>query len=195
MEAAARHLTPVTLELGGKSPCIVDEDVKVEIAARRITWGKYFNAGQTCIAPDYLLVHKLVHKAIKSELLERIKITIKEFYGDNPLESPDYGRIINKQHFSRLSGLLNEGDIVTGGSINLDNLYIAPTVIDNISWSSKIMKDEIFGPILPVIEYNDLNEVISFLSKRSKPLALYFFSNEPLAKVPKMSPRATRGVL
>lgn len=173
MGAAAKHLTPVTLELGGKSPCIVDKDVKIEIAAQRITRGKYFNAGQTCIAPDYLLVHK----TIKNKLLEKIKITIKEFYGDNPLESPDYGRIINKQHFSRLADLLKEGDIVTGGSVNLDTLYIAPTVINNISWSNKIMEDEIFGPILPVIEYSDLNEVIPLLNKRPKPLALYFFSN------------------
>jgi len=173
MESAAKHLTPVTLELGGKSPCIVDKDVNIEITAKRIVFGKYFNAGQTCIAPDYLLVHE----AIKDKLLKIIKITIKEFYGDDPLESPDYGRIINEQHFSRLSDLLKEGDIVAGGSVNLDNLYIAPTVINNISWSNKIMKDEIFGPILPVIEYNDLNEVISILSKRPKPLALYFFSN------------------
>jgi len=172
MEAAAKHLTPITLELGGKSPCIVDEDVNIETTARRIAWGKYFNAGQTCVAPDYLLAHK----SIKNTLLESIKTVIKEFYGEDSLKNPDYARIINEKHFSRLSKLLNEGNIVIGGNTNPDDFYIAPTVIDNISWENKIMQDEIFGPILPVIEFENLDEIISILYKKPKPLALYFFS-------------------
>ena len=174
METAAKNLTPVTLELGGKSPCIVDKDINIETTARRITWGKFFNAGQTCIAPDYLLTHK----SIKNNLLESIKTVIKEFYGEDPAGCKDYARIINEKHFSRLSELLKEGNIIAGGDINKENLYIAPTVINNISWGSKIMEDEIFGPILPVIEYEDLDEVISILYNKPKPLALYFFSKD-----------------
>ena len=147
METAAKNLTPVTLELGGKSPCIVDKDINIETTARRITWGKFFNAGQTCIAPDYLLTHK----SIKNNLLESIKTVIKEFYGEDPAGCKDYARIINEKHFSRLSELLKEGNIIASGDRNKENLYIAPTVINNISWGSKIMEDEIFGPILPVI--------------------------------------------
>ena len=172
MEAAAKHLTPVTLELGGKNPCIVDEDVDIETTARRIAWGKYFNAGQTCIAPDYLLAHM----AIKDKLLENIKVTIEKFYGKDPSKSLDYARIINKNHFSRLSALLGEGNIIKGGNANPADFYIAPTVIDNISWDNEIMEDEIFGPILPVIEYEDLDEVISLINRMPKPLAIYFFS-------------------
>jgi aldehyde dehydrogenase (NAD+) len=172
MEAAAKYLTPVTLELGGESPCIVDSDVHIEYAARRIVWGKFFNAGQTCVAPDYLLVDR----SIKKELLEKIKKYIKAFYGDDPSKSPDYARIINENHFNRLSGLLKEGDIIIGGDTNLAERYIAPTVIDNVSLNHKIMGEEIFGPILPVIEYEDLTEAISIVNGRPKPLALYFFS-------------------
>jgi len=172
MEAAAKQLTPVTLELGGKNPCIIDSDVHIEYTARRIVWGKFFNAGQTCVAPDYLLVEK----ATKKKLLERIKKYIREFYGDDPSKSPDYARIINEIHFNRLSALLKEGDIIIGGDTNLAERYIAPTVLDNISLNNKIMGEEIFGPILPVIEYRDLSEAISIVNQRPKPLALYFFS-------------------
>lgn len=174
MESAAKHLTPITLELGGKCPCIVDKEIDMKTTARRIAWGKFFNAGQTCVAPDYLLVHKFV----KNELLKNIKTVIKEFYGEDSSRSKDYGRIINERHFSRLSELLNEGNVIIGGNVNKNNLYIAPTVIDNISWNSKIMEDEIFGPILPVIEYENLDEIISILYKKPKPLALYFFSKD-----------------
>ncbi len=174
MEAAAKHLTPIALELGGKNPCIVDSDVHVEHAAKRIVWAKFFNAGQTCMTTDYILADKL----IKKKLLQSIKKTIKEFYGDDPSKSPDYGRIINGKHFERLSRLLKEGDIVIGGGINPTDRYIAPTVIENASPEHEIMKEEIFGPILPVIEYEKLDDAISFVNERPKPLALFFFSRD-----------------
>ncbi|RKD30545.1 aldehyde dehydrogenase [Thermohalobacter berrensis] len=173
MEAASKHLTPITLELGGKSPCIVDEEANIDLAAKRITWGKFLNAGQTCVAPDYLLVHK----NIKEGLIKNIIKYIKEFYGDDPRKSPDYPRIINKKHFIRLSKLLEDGEIVYGGEVDEDDLYLSPTIIDNIDWNFEIMKDEIFGPLLPVLEYKDLDEVINKVNGKPKPLALYFFSN------------------
>lgn len=172
MEAAAKHLTPVTLELGGKTPCIVDADVHIERAARRIAWGKFINAGQTCVAPDYILLDR----TIKKDFLDSIKKCIQEFYGDNPAKSPDYARIINKRHFNRLAAFLNDGKIIAGGQTDVENNYIAPTVIDNVSLNAPVMQEEIFGPILPVIEYNDLTEAISIVNERPKPLALYFFS-------------------
>lgn len=173
MEAAAKHLTPVTLELGGKNPCIVDSDADLEKAGRRIVWGKLFNAGQTCIAPDYLFVHT----SIKQSLFAQIKKSITAFYGEDPSMSQDYGRIINERHFSRLSALLQEGNVVIGGQTHPEDLYIAPTVLDNISWNHAIMQDEIFGPLLPVLEYEDLDQLIGLLQTKPKPLALYFFSN------------------
>lgn len=190
MESAAKHLTPITLELGGKCPCIVDEEIDTETTARRIAWGKFFNAGQTCVAPDYLLVHK----SIKNELLKNIQTVIKQFYGENPSKSNDYGRIINERHFSRLSELLNEGNIIAGGNVNKNDLYIAPTVIDNISWNSKIMEDEIFGPILPVIEYENIDEIISIFYKKPKPLALYFFSKDKYKQEKILSQTSSGGV-
>ena len=176
LEAAAKHLTPVTLELGGKSPCLVDRECDLNLAAKRIVWGKFLNAGQTCVAPDYLMVPK----AIKLELIEQIGNTIREFYGADPQLSPDYARIINDRQFARLVGLLDEGrteaEIVIGGEIDAAQRYIAPTVVDRVSPHSKIMTDEIFGPILPILEYEDLSEAIAFIQSRPKPLALYFFS-------------------
>ncbi|MEB3282984.1 MAG: aldehyde dehydrogenase [Lyngbya sp.] len=174
MEAAAKHLTPVTLELGGKSPCIVDSDVQLDYAAKRIAWGKFINAGQTCIAPDYLLVNR----QIKTSLLEKIKENIQEFYGENPEKSPDYCRIISPGHFNRLAGFLQNGKVIVGGQTNPEEKYIAPTVLDGVSWDDSVMQDEIFGPILPVLEYNDLGEAISQINARPKPLALYFFSKD-----------------
>ncbi len=174
MQAAAKHLTPVTLELGGKSPCIVDYDVDLNYAAKRITWGKYLNAGQTCIAPDYLLVHS----RIKSELLTEIKKCVEEFYGDDPSKSPDYSRIISRRHLERLEPLLKDGEIAIGGQTKPEEKYIAPTVIDRISWESPVMQEEIFGPILPVLEYTDLKEAIAQINARPKPLALYVFSKD-----------------
>jgi acyl-CoA reductase-like NAD-dependent aldehyde dehydrogenase len=172
MEAAAKHLTPVTLELGGKTPCIVDRDVNVATAARRIVWGKFLTAGQNCVAPDYVLVHK----AVKEQLVERMIGSLEEFYGKDPSKSPDYGRIINDRHFLRLAQLLGEGRIIVGGHTDPKDRYIAPTIIDNVSMNSRIMAEEIFGPILPIMEYADLSEAISIVKGRPKPLALYFFS-------------------
>jgi len=174
MEAAAKHLTPVTLELGGKSPCIVDIDIDVEVAARRIVWGKFFNAGQTCIAVDYLLVHK----QIREELVEYIKKYIREFFGADPSKSPDYARIINKRHFDRVNTLLSQGRIITGGRTDPEDLYISPTVIDEVSPDFAVMQEEIFGPILPVIEYDNLDDAIRIVNERPKPLALYLFSRD-----------------
>jgi aldehyde dehydrogenase (NAD+) len=175
MAAAARHLTPVTLELGGKSPCIVDADIHLEHAARRIVWGKFINAGQTCIAPDYLLVDRRV----KEPLLMAIRTCLQEFYGDNPAQSPDYGRIVNEKHFSRLVAFLDSGEIVVGGQTDPETRYFAPTVLDRVRWDSPAMQEEIFGPLLPVLEYEDLEEAIALVNARPKPLALYFFSRHP----------------
>jgi acyl-CoA reductase-like NAD-dependent aldehyde dehydrogenase len=172
MEAAARQLTPVTLELGGKNPCIVDHDIHVEHAARRIVWGKFFNAGQTCMTTDYLLVDR----AIKKELLAGIEATIREFYGDDPSTSPDYARIVSDRHFARLARLLEEGEVVIGGGSNAATRYIAPTVIDSVLPEHDLMKEEIFGPILPVLAYDRLDDAIAFVTARPKPLALFFFS-------------------
>lgn len=172
MKAAAEHLTPITLELGGKSPCIVDNDIQIDYTASRIAWGKFINAGQTCVAPDYLLVHR----AIKKQLLEKIVTRLKEFWGEDPSKSPDYGRIVSDKHFVRLSQLLQDGDIISGGSMNSEDRYIAPTIIDKVSFEHKVMQEEIFGPILPVMDYEDLTEAISIVNELPKPLALYFFS-------------------
>lgn len=174
MAAAAKHLTPVTLELGGKNPCIVDADTHLDYTARRIVWGKFFNAGQSCVAVDHLLVDK----RIKHPLLERIAATITEFYGSDPSRSPDYGRIVNEPHFDRLVRLLGAGRIISGGQTDRAAHYIAPTVIDGIRGSEPIMEGEIFGPLLPVIEYDGLTEAISLVNSRPKPLALYFFSRD-----------------
>ncbi|MBD2462972.1 aldehyde dehydrogenase [Oscillatoria sp. FACHB-1407] len=172
MAAAAQTLTPVTLELGGKSPCIVDADIDVEMTARRIAWGKFMNAGQSCIAPDYLLVQR----RIKPLLLQAIEAAIYEFYGDDPAQTEDYGRIISDRHTQRLTSLLSSGRILLGGQTNLGDRYIAPTVMDQVPPDSPIMQDEIFGPILPVLEYDELEEAIAFVNDRPKPLALYIFS-------------------
>lgn len=172
LEAAAKHLTPVTLELGGKSPCIVDDEVNMDIAARRITWGKFFNAGQTCVAPDYLLLPK----SLEVKFLERMRHYINKFYSVNPLKNTQYGKIINERHFTRLKGLMDEGKIEIGGKVDDKNCKIEPTVIGNVSLSSKIMADEIFGPLLPVITYDGLDEAISLVKNHPNPLALYFFS-------------------
>jgi aldehyde dehydrogenase (NAD+) len=173
MKAAAENLTPVVLELGGKSPCIVDASADLEVAAARIAWGKFMNSGQTCVAPDYVVAHS----SVKTDLIKMFKKKLREFYGENPRLSVDYSRIIDKSHFDRLVSLLGSGgDIAVGGEYNADDLYIAPTVMDNVTWESKIMEDEIFGPILPVLEYETLNEIIGKIKERPKPLALYIFS-------------------
>ncbi|HCL4453649.1 TPA: aldehyde dehydrogenase [Clostridium botulinum] len=172
MRAAAEHLTPITLELGGKSPCIVDKDANIDLAARRIAWGKFLNAGQTCVAPDYLVVHR----NIKEKLISSIKNYIVEFFGENTFESEDYPRIINERHFKRLEGYLKEGKIVSGGNTDINNLYIEPTIIEGINFENRIMEEEIFGPIFPVIEFEDIDKVIDIVKNNPKPLALYYFS-------------------
>ncbi len=172
MLAAAHHLTPVTLELGGKSPCIVDETADITVTARRIAWGKFLNVGQTCVAPDYLLVHEKAHAA----LITALRQELQTFYGSDPKESPDYGRIINRRHFDRLKALL-VGSIVVGGASDPDDLYIAPTIIDQVDLTHPAMQDEIFGPILPVITFKNLDEAFGLIAKNPKPLALYIFTS------------------
>jgi aldehyde dehydrogenase (NAD+) len=174
MEAAAKHLTPVTLELGGKSPCFVDRDVDLDVAVKRIVWGKFYNAGQTCVAPDYLLVHE----AVLASTLTRLKETIREFYGEDPKRSPDYGRIVNARHHQRLVRLLDDGEVVTGGQADEADRYLAPTVLKNVPDAAPVMQDEIFGPILPVLSVSSVDEAIAIVNRRPKPLALYVFSSD-----------------
>ena len=174
MQAAARHLTPVILELGGKSPAIVDADADLAMAARRIVWGKFFNAGQTCVAPDYLLVHD----DVKQELLDRMAARIAECYGPDPQQSPDYARIVNLAHFDRLAAYLADGTLVAGGALDRDTRYLAPTILDGVSWQSPVMQEEIFGPILPVVSFNDNDDALELISRHPSPLALYYFSRD-----------------
>ena len=173
MEAAAKHLTPVTLELGGKSPAIVDRHANLDVAAKRIAWGKFVNTGQTCVAPDYVLVDRTVEQPF----LGALGSTVRAFYGDDPRRSPDYGRIINDRHFTRLRGLLESGgEVVVGGESDASDRYIAPTVLTAVDPDAPIMREEIFGPLLPVIAVDDVDDAIDFVNAREKPLALYVFS-------------------
>lgn len=172
MEAAAKQLIPVTLELGGKSPCIVEPDINIQETAKRIIWGKFLNAGQTCIAPDYLLVHQ----AIQEPLLAALTTCIREFYGQDPAQSPDYCRLINAQHLERLRQFLADGDILCGGEWDAQSRYLAPTLLINVDPTAPIMQSEIFGPILPIFDYDILDSAIAFINERPKPLALYLFS-------------------
>jgi len=172
MKSAAQHATPVTLELGGKSPCVVDENCSLKRAAKRITWGKFLNAGQTCVAPDFLLVHKNA----KEKVIREIEKWIVEFYGERPRDSSDYGKIINELHFDRLSRLLKDGKIILGGQTDREGLHISPTLIENIPEDANLMNEEIFGPILPILEFNNVSEAIDLINKKPKPLALYIFS-------------------
>ena len=172
MEAASKNLTPVSLELGGKNPCIICKDADIDLAAKRITWSKFYNAGQTCVAPDYLLVQK----DIKEKLLNKIKLFITEFYGKEPSESPDYPRIINAANVERLEGLMRSGNIISGGNTNVSENYVAPTLIDNVKPGDLIMQEEIFGPVLPVIEYDNIDEIFPLINNNPKPLSLYIFS-------------------
>ena len=172
-KAAAENLTPVTLELGGKSPCIVDQDAAIKVAAKRIAWGKFMNAGQVCIAPDYLLVHKNV----KDQLIANIKDYLIQFYGENPQQSPDYVRIGNRSSFEKLKTLIDPEKVYFGGQSDEKDLFIAPTILDNVSWDDKVMEEEIFGPVLPVLVFDDFIETIAKLKKLPKPLALYYFGH------------------
>ncbi len=175
MRAAAEHLTPVTLELGGKSPAIVAEDANVAVAARRIAWAKFLNAGQTCVAPDYVLVHD----SIEDEFLTALAAAVSTFYGADPRRSPDYARIVNHHHFDRLWSLIQDGGYdttVVGGNGDRESRYLAPTVLAGVKPDAAVMDDEIFGPILPVLTIGDVDEAIRFVNDRDKPLALYAFS-------------------
>ncbi|GEL76068.1 aldehyde dehydrogenase [Tenuibacillus multivorans] len=172
MEKASQQLIPVTLELGGKSPCIVDHDAKLEYAARRIVWGKFLNAGQTCVAPDYLLVHQNV----KEKLVQHLQKEIEKMYSPNPMESDEFTKIVNERHFDRLMAYLEEGNILYGGKSDRDNRLMNPTLMDAVDWDSKMMKDEIFGPILPILTYQELEEVYDHIEHSRNPLALYYFS-------------------
>lgn len=174
MEKAYKNLIPVTLELGGKSPCIVDKDANIKMAAKRIVWGKYLNAGQTCVAPDYLLVHN----DVKEELLKEMVREIEREYGNNIKESIDYPRIISEREVNRLSKYIDEGKIYYGGEIDIKNKYISPTILVDIDKDANISNEEIFGPIFPVYEFNDIYEVIRELNNKEKPLALYYFSED-----------------
>ncbi len=172
MAAASKHLTPVTLELGGKSPCIVDESANLDITAQRIVWGKFMNAGQTCVAPDYVITTK----EVEQKLLPLIKQHITAMFGDVPKQAEDYGRIINSRHCERLQGYLSGGEISLGGEVDLNESYIAPTVLTNVSLDSSVMKEEIFGPILPIVTVEKIEDAIEFVNFRDKPLALYVFT-------------------
>lgn len=172
MKKAAENLTPITLELGGKSPCIVDKEGDLELFAKRITWGKLLNSGQTCVAPDYLYVHK----DIKEEFIKYLIKYIEEFYGKDMENNEDYVRIINEKHFNRLNNLIDRDKVIYGGNSDLEKLYIEPTIMDNVNWNDKVMAEEIFGPIFPILEYDSIVEVIEEIKKRPRPLALYIFS-------------------
>ncbi|NEU06435.1 aldehyde dehydrogenase [Clostridium senegalense] len=188
MEAASKNLTPVTLELGGKSPCIVDKTADLKLTAKRLVWGKFLNAGQTCVAPDYLYVHS----SVKEDLIKYMKHYINKFYGPDFKSSKDYPRIIDEKAFDRLVKYLNCGKIEFGGEIDRDELYISPTILNDITFNNTVMTDEIFGPILPVIEFDTLDEVIAVVNYRPKPLALYFFSKDE-KNISKILQRTTSG--
>lgn len=172
MQAAAKQLTPVTLELGGKSPAIIDSTANLPVAARRIVWGKFLNAGQTCVAPDYVYVHQ----DVKENFLDQLTGEITNFFGSDPRKSTDFARIINQDHFNRLKQFLDNGSLVAGGRTDEHDLYIEPTVLQHISWDDEVMQEEIFGPILPILEFNNLETAINTIRNKPTPLALYLFS-------------------
>jgi len=188
MQAAAKYLTPVTLELGGKSPAIVDKTANLKVAARRIAQGKFFNAGQTCVAPDYVLAHE----SILDALIEELKAVLLGFYGDDPQKSDEYARIINTKQFDFVSGLMKGQEIVFGGQTDRDDRYIAPTILKNVSPDAPVMQEEIFGPVLPVLSIKDVDEALTFVQGREKPLAFYIFS-EDKALVEKVLLHSTSG--
>jgi len=190
MEAAAKHLTPVTLELGGKSPCIVDAGVDLEQTARRILWGKFLNAGQTCVAPDYVLAHS----AVEPELLEAMKRVLSEFYGDDPRANPDFGRIPNQRHQRRVASLVKDGEVVVGGESDEGDCYVSPTILRNVSPEAPSMQEEIFGPVLPVLTVDSVDEAISFVNGRDKPLALYVFTKDRTTEEAVVSRTSSGGV-
>ncbi|MDO4298285.1 MAG: aldehyde dehydrogenase [Lachnospiraceae bacterium] len=173
MKKASENLTPVCLELGGKSPCIVDRTANLKRAAQRIAFGKYLNLGQTCVAPDYLFVHE----DVKDRLLDEIEKCIRKQFGENPLDNPDYGKIVNEKHFRRILGLMREEKVRIGGAAKESTLQIEPTVLVDVEPSSPVMQEEIFGPVLPVLTFREISEVITYVNRHEKPLALYLFTN------------------
>jgi len=175
---AAEYLTPVTLELGGKSPCIVDSTAKIRLAAKRIVFGKYLNCGQTCVAPDYILCDK----RIRDELITAILAEIEKQFGKEPLKNPNYGKIINEKHFERILGLINGEKLVYGGQSEPESLRIAPTVLNNITWDDAVMGEEIFGPLLPILTFDTLDEALDTVESHPHPLAFYFFSEDKAAQ-------------
>jgi aldehyde dehydrogenase (NAD+) len=191
MTAAARNLTPVTLELGGKSPTIVDATVDLAVAAKRVVWGKFFNAGQTCVAPDYVLVERSVHDAFVAQMVA----AVTAFYGADAQQSPDYGRIVNTRHFDRLLPLLESGTAAVGGTHDRQDRFIAPTILTGVAADSAVMADEIFGPILPVLAVDNLDEAIAFINARPKPLALYLFSKSGDAEAQVLNRTSSGGVV
>ncbi|XP_044106570.1 aldehyde dehydrogenase, dimeric NADP-preferring [Neovison vison] len=179
MMAAAKHLTPVTLELGGKNPCYVDKDCDLDIACRRIAWGKFMNSGQTCVGPDYILCDP----SIQNQIVEKLKKSLKEFYGEDAKKSRDYGRIINSRHFQRVMGLMEGQKVAYGGTGDAATQYIAPTILIDVDPQSPVMQEEIFGPVMPIMCVRSLEEAIQFINQREKPLALYVFSlNDKVVK-------------
>lgn len=174
MKAASQYLTPVTLELGGKSPCIIDKDCKVELAARRIVWGKLMNSGQTCVAPDYLYVHK----DIEEEFIKKLEEEINNQFGDNPLESKDYSKMVNEREFNRVLSYIDKEKLVFGGNYNRKTFQIEPTILKNVTWDDPVMEREIFGPIFPILTFENLDEVIRLVNSKDKPLAIYYFSED-----------------
>ena len=177
MRSAAEHLTPVTLELGGKSPCIVDQTADIRLAARRIVFGKYLNCGQTCVAPDYVYCHR----SVKDQLIKEVQKQIHRQYGKQPLHSSDYGKIINEKHFDRILGLIDEKKVVHGGGSDRSTLRIEPTVMDNVTFSDAVMQEEIFGPVMPILVFDSLDEVIRRINSMPHPLALYIFTSDKKA--------------
>lgn len=174
MEKASKHLTPVSLELGGKSPCIIDKTANLKLAAKRLAFGKYLNLGQTCVAPDYLLIDK----DIKDEFLKIFIATVKKMYGEHPLDNENYGKMINEKHYTRVMGLIDQKKVVFGGIGRDDELRIEPTILDHVTAEDAVMQEEIFGPVLPILTYNKMEEAVKFIEKRPHPLALYIFSND-----------------
>ena len=174
MEKAARHLTPVTLELGGKSPVIITRSADLRLSARRIVFGKFLNAGQTCIAPDYVLCEQAVHEEFVSVLKEELA----KMFGESPLDNPDYGKIINRRHFDRVARLIEPRKVIVGGETQKDRLRIAPTIMDHVDATDAVMQEEIFGPVLPIVIVNDTDEAFRFIQSRPHPLALYLFTKD-----------------
>jgi len=174
MGKASQHLTPVTLELGGKSPAIITHSANLRLAARRIVFGKFLNCGQTCVAPDYVLCEEPVHQ----EFVQFLKEELHQMYGGHPLDNPDYGKIINRQHFNRICGLLDPAKIIVGGETQPDQLRIAPTLMDNVAPTDPVMQEEIFGPLLPIIPVGNSDEAFRFVQERPHPLALYLFTED-----------------